>query len=268
MPQKQRGILTNFLCFCLNLSNCPHRDLEHFFRLYLSHLVETCRFPLEVIYTPAKSLHLHPMSMHSPVKTYTSAPPPTLQIQPLTPRFYTNILKYPDATIGVFSEMEHIPQACDPESQRLWASDPAMLQRLIESTIDPSNAKVVQVPSASVSAELPVYPASNPLWQTKTGLRTFMDAFTDSNCPLDMRRRYRAARIYCYLTEKFAWGSYKLAAVYGFLLRTVVLGLYWRGLWWMLCDLPVSRYENVLIVSGVYFVGVRAWTALSGHFYR
>ncbi|CAI7668200.1 unnamed protein product [Penicillium discolor] len=244
------------------------RDLEPFFRLYLSQLVETCRFPLEVIYTPAKSLHLHPMSIHSPVKTYTSAPPPTLQIQPLTPQFYTNILKYPDATTGVFSEMEHIPQACDPESQRLWASDPVMLQRLIESTIDPPNAKVIQVPSASVPAELPVYPASNPPWQTKTGVRTFMDAFTDSNCPLGMRRRYRAARIYCYLTEKYAWGSYKLAAVYEFLLRTAVLGLYWRGLWWMLCDLPVSRYENVLIVSGVYFVGVRALTALSGYFYR
>lgn len=268
MPQKQRGIITNFLCFCLNFSDCPHRDLEPFFRLYLSHLVETCRFPLEVIYTPAKSLHLHPMSMHSPVKTYTSAPPPTLQIQPLTPQFYTNILKYPDPKTGVFSEMENIPQPCDPESQRLWASDPAMLQRLIESTVDLPNAKVIRVPSVSVPAELPIYPASNPPWQTNTGPRTFMDAFTDSNCPLGMRRRYRAARIYCYLTEKFAWGSYKLAAAYAFLLRTVVLRLYWRGLWWMLCDFPVSRYENVLIVSGVYFVGVRAWMALSGYFYR
>lgn len=267
MPQKQRGILNNFPLFCLNFANCPHRDLEPFFRLYLSHLVETCRFPLEVIYTPAKSLHLHPMSMHSQVKTYTSAPPPTLQIQPLTPQFYTNILKYPDATTGVFSEMEHIPQACDPESQRLWASDPAMLQRLIESKIDPPNAKVVQIPSASVPAELPVYPASNPLRQTKSEMRTFMDAFTDSNCPQGMRRRYRVARTYCYLTEKFAWGSYKLAAVYEFLLRTVVLELYWTGLWWMLCDLPVARYENALIVSGVYFVGVRVWTALSGYFY-
>ncbi|KAJ5489902.1 hypothetical protein N7453_010727 [Penicillium expansum] len=244
------------------------RGLEPFFRLYLSHLVKTCRFPLEVIYTPAKSLHLHPMSMRSPVKTFTSAPPPTLLIQPLTPQFYTNILKYPDAKTGAISEMENVPQACDPESQRLWASDPAMLQRLIESAIDSPNTEIAQVRSASVPAELPIHPAKLPPWQTKSGVRSFMDTFTYSNCPSGMRRRYRAARIYCYLTEKFAWGSYSLAAVNEFLLRTVVLGLYWRGLWWMLCDIPVSSYENVVIVSGVYFVGVRAWTALSGYFYR
>lgn len=208
------------------------------------------------------------MSMNSPVKTFTSAPPPTLEIQPLTPQFYTNILKYPDAKTGVFTEMENFPQICDPESQRLWASDPAMLQKLIESETDSPNAKTVQVTSPSVPAELPIYPATLSPWQTNSGLRTFMDAFTDSNCPSGMRRRYRTARIYCYLTEKFAWGSYKLAAFYGFLLRTAVLGLYWRGLWWMLCDLSVSRYEKILMVSGIYFVGVRAWTALSGYFYR
>lgn len=206
--------------------------------------------------------------MRSPVKTFTSAPPPTLLIQPLTPQFYTNILKYPDAKTGAISEMENVPQACDPESQRLWASDPAMLQRLIESAIDSPNTEIAHVRSASVPAELPIHPAKLPPWQTKSGVRSFMDTFTYSNCPSGMRRRYRAARIYCYLTEKFAWGSYRLAAVYEFLLRTVVLGLYWRGLWWMLCDIPVSSYENVVIVSGVYFVGVRAWTALSGYFYR
>ncbi|KAJ5257719.1 hypothetical protein N7524_009275 [Penicillium chrysogenum] len=243
------------------------RILEPFFRLYLSHLVKTCRFPLTVIYTPAKSLHLHPMIMNSPAKIFTSAPPPTLEIQPLTPQFYTNILKYADAKTGLFTELENFPQICDPVSQRLWTSDPAMLQRLTESTTNSPNAKIVQTPSTQVPAEVPVEPASLPACKTESGLRTFMDAFTDSNCSLGMRRRYRAARTYCYLTEKFAWGSYRLAAVYEFLLHTAVLGLCWRGLWWMLCDLLVSSYENVVIMA-IYLAGVRAWMALNGYFYR
>jgi hypothetical protein len=208
------------------------------------------------------------MTMDSQVKTFTSAPPSTLEIQPLTPQFYTNILKYADAKTGVFTELENFPQICDPVSQRLWTSDPAMLQRLIDSATESSNAKIVQVPSTPVPAGVPVETASLAACKTKSGLGTFMDAFTDSNCSLGMRRRYRAAKVYCYLTERFAWGSYRLAAVYEFLLHTVVLGLYWRGLWWMLCDLPVSSYENVIMVSAIYFAGVRAWTALSGYFYR
>lgn len=266
MPRRQRGPLI-FSLLSLKLSNGSCRILEPFFRLYLSHLVKTCRFPLTVIYTPAKSLHLHPMIMNSPAKTFTSAPPPTLEIQPLTPQFYTNILKYADAKTGLFTELENFPQICDPVSQRLWTSDPAMLQRLTESTTNSPNAKIVQTPSTQVPAEVPVEPASLPACKTESGLRTFMDAFTDSNCSLGMRRRYRAARTYCYLTEKFAWGSYRLAAVYEFLLHTAVLGLCWRGLWWMLCDLLVSSYENVVIMA-IYLAGVRAWMALNGYFYR
>ena len=206
--------------------------------------------------------------MNSPVKTFTSVSPPTLEIQPLTPQFYTNILKYAVAKTGVFAELENFPKICDPVSQRLWTSDPAMLQRLVESATDFPNATIVQVRSTAVPAEVRIEPASPAACETKFGLRTFMDAFTDSNCSLGMRRRYRAARIYCYLTERFAWGSYRLAAVYGVLLHTVVLGLYWRGLWWMLCDLRVSSYEKVAMVSATYLAGVRTWMALSGKFYR
>ncbi|KAJ5681953.1 uncharacterized protein N7477_001893 [Penicillium maclennaniae] len=102
---------------------------EHlsFGTIYL-HLVETCTFPLEVTYIPAKSLHLRPISMCSPVETVTR---PNLTIQPLTPQFYTNILKYTDPASGFAAEMEDIPQPCDPISQRLWASDAAPLQKLI-----------------------------------------------------------------------------------------------------------------------------------------
>jgi hypothetical protein len=118
------------ICFVLTYALMRHRTLEPFFRLYLSRLVEACPFPLTMTYIPAKSLHLHPTSMTSPVRTFTPAPPLTLSIQPLTPQFYTNILKYTDAASAFALEMENIPQVCDSESQRLWASNPALLQIL------------------------------------------------------------------------------------------------------------------------------------------
>ncbi|KGO72973.1 hypothetical protein PITC_062010 [Penicillium italicum] len=139
--------------------------------------------------------------------------------------------------------MENVPQA------DIRSRDVAEIDRLDQYQDSPS------VPSASVPAELPADPASLPPRQTKSGVRSFMDTFTDSNGSPGMRRKYRAARVYCYPTEKFTWGSYKLAAVYEFLLRTVVLGLCWRGLWWMPCDIPVLSYENFLIFVRSLFCG-------------
>jgi hypothetical protein len=242
-------------CFLFfDLPNSLYRILEPFFQLYLSHLVQQCSFPLTVIYTPAKSLHIHPVSMRSPAKTLTSAPPLELLIQPLTPQFYTNILKHSDAKSGIFAEIENIPQICDPVSQRLWVSDPVILKDLIESS---------SLSSVPAKKDL----SSGSTISNTSQLPTFMDVFTDANCSSGMCRLYRAARTHYYLTEKFAWGSYKLAAFYESVLRTVVMGLIWMGLW-MVCIFPKTSFENVLTVSGIYFMGVRAWVALSGSFYK
>lgn len=207
------------------------------------------------------------MSMHSQVKTFTSAPPPNLMIQPLTPQFYTNILKYSEATSGFATEMENLPHISDQVSQRLWVSDSVLAQNFISSAETSLASKEAQPYSDSMRPELRTPPANDIPWREKTGPKTFMDAFTDSNCSTGMRRRYRTARIYCYLTENFAWGSYRVAAIYGFLLRMAVMWLSWKGLWWTQCDSAV-RYDDVLVVLGIYLMGVPAWTALSGRFYR
>ncbi|KAJ5364365.1 uncharacterized protein N7496_010078 [Penicillium cataractarum] len=237
----------------------PERTLEQFFRMYLSYLVKQCQFPLEVVYTPAKSLHLHPISIHSSANDLALAPAPVLKIQPLTPRFYTNIAKYPDAKLGFPAEIENMPQVSDSISQRLWVSDPVLLKDLINSENPCTGLEKVNPCSPS---------ASRLLWQSTSRGKSFMDNFTDSHCSNTLHTTYRAARIHCYLTEKFAWGSYKLATVYGILLRAIIMRLVWKGLRQMQCNLATGWFADILTVSGTFFLLIRAWRALTGRFYQ
>jgi hypothetical protein len=221
-------------------------------------MVDQYQFPLEVVYTPAKSLHHHPISMHSPVKTCTSAPPPVLMIQPLTPKFYTNILKYSDALSGFAAEIESIPQTCDPVSQRLWVSDPVLFQKLLDSKNLPSGSEDVQPCSV---------PAGRLAWQCKQEGKPFMDNFTDRHCSSDIRRIYRAARIHCYLTETFAGGSYRVAAIYWVILRAIIMRLVWKRLWRMQCKLSTVKFADILMVVSICLLLIRAWRWLTGRFY-
>lgn len=230
--------------------------METFFRMYLSSMVDKYESPLEVVYTPAKSLQHHPISMHSPVKTFTSAAPPVLMIQPLTPKFYTNMLKYPDAQTGFAAETESIPKNCDPVSQRLWVSDPVLLQKLLNSNNLPSGSEGVQLCSV---------PASRLAWEQEG--KPFMDAFTERHCSSDRRRIYRAARIHCYLTETFALGSYRIATIYGFVLHTIIMRLVWNRLWRMQCNLATVKFADAFMVVAICFLLIRAWEGLTGRFY-
>lgn len=268
MRQRQKGIFHAFLLICYLSNTYDYRFFEPFFRAYLSRLVDACPFPLKVIYTPAKSLHLHSMCMHSPAKSLPSAPPPTLEIQPLTPQFYINILKYSDAKLGFATEMENLPHIADPVSQRLWASDPTLLHDLARSGKALLTSEEDQNCSTSIQHGPPVFPASYLPWLQTSVPKTFMDAFTDSSCSTGMRRKYRAARVHCYLMERFAWGSCRLAAIYGYLVRMAVMWLLWRGLSWMLYNSAVGSIEGVLMVSGICFVGARMWAALIDSYYR
>ncbi|KAJ6021062.1 hypothetical protein N7540_006566 [Penicillium herquei] len=234
----------------------PERVLEPFFRMYLSKLVDQCQFPLKVIYTPAKSLHLHPMTMNSSVKTLTSAPTPALMIQPLTPQFYTNIVKHSDAKSGFALEYESLPRISDPVSQRVWISDLVLLQKLIDSGNTTRTSKQVQS-----------YFTRDSSPQRKARSKTFMDEFTDSHCSIGMRRTYRAARFQCYLAENLAWGSYKLISIYGLLLRLIIMWLICKGILWMQCNAAAAKFEDKLTVSGICFALVCISRALIGYLY-
>lgn len=207
--------------------------------------------------------------MHSLGRTLTSAPPPTLMIQPLTPLFYINILRYTDAKSGFVAEMENLPSASDPVSQRLWVSDPELLQSLIDSADSYASQEAIAC-SPSTRPEAPASSGSPLTAQKKQKSKMFMGAFIESNCSIGMHKAYQAMRIRCYITENFAWGSYRLASFYGFLLRMAVLWLLWKGLWWMQWmqwNSTVVRLEDALLVAGIYFMSVQSLRALSGYLY-
>jgi hypothetical protein len=227
--------------------------------MYIYSLVDRCQFPLEVVYTPAKSLHLHPFFRKSPVKTLTSAPPATLSIQPLTPKFYTNILGYQDALSCFKEEAETIPQVSDPVSQRALVSDMALLQKLIDLDSGSADTKNVQ---PAVEAACP------PRWHPKASSnQSFIDAFTDSRCSREMYATYRIARIHSYLTEKLAGESPRLMTLYGLLLRVFVMRLIWKALWQMLCHSSMGLFSDVIMVSGVCFLLARSRRGLLSRYY-
>ncbi|KAJ5682800.1 hypothetical protein N7462_005965 [Penicillium macrosclerotiorum] len=244
------------------------RVLEGFFRLFLFHLVESCQIPLTVIYTPAKSLHLHPIFMHSSAKMLTSAPPPTLLIQPLTPQFYTNILNYEDIKVGLACEIEDKPQVSDPISKRLWVSDSILLNNFISSAEGSSSFQKQAKPQPdSADSDMLGLAAGYLVPRRNSKSMSFMDSFIRASCSARQRRKYKAARIHRYLTERFALGSYRLASVYGFLLQIAVMQVAWRSLRQMLYyPNPLCR-ENFLVASGVFFLGVRAWSILTDSLY-
>lgn len=219
--------------------------------MYLSSIVKQCQIPLEVVYTPAKSLHLRRISIHSPVKTLTSAPPPVLMIQPLTPKFYTNILKYPDALSGFAAELESDPGVADSVSQRIWVSDVVLLQSLIE-------------PNLTIENFQDNWPSANHFARpSKLGGKSFMDDFTNSQCSRAMRTTYRVARMDCYLTERFAWGSYRIASLYWFILYWIIMRMFWKGLWWMQCNGAMGRFADGLTVSSICLLLIHALRGLT-----
>lgn len=219
--------------------------------MYLASLVDRCQFPLELVYTPAKSLHLHPVSMHSQTKSHAPTLTPVLEIQPLTPQFYTNLLKYNEPKSAFAAEAESLPQLSDPISQRLWVSDPALLNELIDS----------DGPSEDIRT------CSSFGGKSKIESTLFMSSFVESQCPLDQRITYWAARVHFLFTQNTAWGFYRLAAVELFLLRVIIMQMVWKQLWRIHSHLWVVKGSEVFLVPVIFLFLLRAWSWIAGRFY-
>jgi hypothetical protein len=218
-------------------------------------MVNQCQIPLEVVYTPSKSLSLRPISMHSPVNTLTSASQPVLMIQPLTPKFYTNILRYSDALSGFAAELESDPQISDPISQRIWVSDLVLLERLLGPKLTMKDLRE-NSPSARHF--------SRP---HNLACESFMDDFTILQCSKTMRKTYRVAKIHCYLTEKLAWGSYRIADLYWLILCVISMRLVWKFLWWVQCKWAIGRFPDFVMVSGFCFLLLQVLRSLTSNIY-
>lgn len=248
------ALLSSFPICCSQLSNPLQSDLEPFFRHYLSHLASHCSYPLTLNYIPSKSHHFQPASFHSPVTPSASSPAKTLTVQPLTPAVYTSILQYLDATSGFASEMRVSPTVSDALSQRLWVSDPSLLQELLAAAPPSLVPKEGQPPQPWLSALSKVSPA----WLRKSSGTTFMDTFVYSHLPPEMHRTYRRALCRHHLAETFAFGLHKLLSVYGLIARFALVCTIVRIMTSILWTPAGSWFENMVVVSGASFL-VAGW---------
>lgn len=81
------------------------KALEHFFRSFLTHVVETSSRPLRVIYHPAHPEEEEEIVLYSPNATYEESQTHTLTLKVLTPAFYSRFIHY-----------AHVSEAFDRES--------------------------------------------------------------------------------------------------------------------------------------------------------
>ncbi|KAI2898419.1 hypothetical protein CBS63078_7658 [Aspergillus niger] len=109
------------------------RYLELFFREYLSQLAAHCTFPLCIEYIPPRSIHFDRLMFNSLIPP-TSHPRPVLEIEILTPRFYTSFTEYPDAKTAFARETAARPTNSDPDSRYLNVSDPSLLDKLLDTS--------------------------------------------------------------------------------------------------------------------------------------
>ena len=91
-----------------------------------------------------------------------------------------------------------------------------------------------------------------------------MDNFIEYQCSSAIRRKYWIARIHCYLTETFAGGSYRVAAIYWVVLRAIIIRLFWKVLWRMQCGRATAKSENFLMVLCTSLLLLRAWRKVTG----
>ncbi|CAK96946.1 uncharacterized protein BO96DRAFT_324332 [Aspergillus niger CBS 101883] len=109
------------------------RYLEQFFREYLSQLAAHCTFPLCIEYIPPRSIHFDRLMFNSFIPP-TSHPRPVLEIEILTPRFYTSFTEYPDAKTAFARETAVRPTNSDPDSRYLNVSNPSLLDKLLDTS--------------------------------------------------------------------------------------------------------------------------------------
>ncbi|KAE8157882.1 hypothetical protein BDV40DRAFT_308286 [Aspergillus tamarii] len=162
------------------------RALELPFRQYLSELASHTSFPVSIKYIPPKSIHFDDITFYSLACTASSSPP-TLAIQPLTPRFYTSFPQYDSPQVAFSTGIKATPTNSDESSCRLFISDCSLMDRILATTrqtLDTETAKSGATNSMGWESKMLhiIMPSLR-----KSPAETFMDRFPLSNCAVYQR---------------------------------------------------------------------------------
>ncbi|RAL03493.1 uncharacterized protein BO80DRAFT_488490 [Aspergillus ibericus CBS 121593] len=204
------------------------RSLELVFCEYLSQLIKHCNIPLTLKYTPPKTISFEPITFHSPVPP-TSHPRPSLEICPITPRFYTSITQYRTAKQGFLAECMPCITEADDTSSRLYVSDWTLLTDLLD------RATPALDDTLSLKSSTPGFQsrwkcaAANHLipWLRRSSASetTFMARFVSVNCAPDTYWKYRKCVFHHLLSLMLPIESQAVVQLCFIMVRMVLVGV-------------------------------------------
>lgn len=233
------------------------RSLEPFFRLFLAHTVAQYPCPLTVLYHPSKSHWLVSETFHSRGVSRELPEPgdtTTVTVRVQGPSFYTSIMRYEDASVGMDTELSHFPVPADQQSQRLWASNSTQLQEIATSTKPGYTATI----NAGLDWKTRVRQVL-VRWLRKTPNPTFMDRFVYGHLQPSQQRGYQVALLRHLLAERFALGSHGLLRLYEHMASIAVA--------WVVLILPIIAIggiplEKIQIAANVGVIVFAGWVHL------
>ena len=209
------------------------KQLEAFFRNFLTHVVEQCESSLRVIYEPAHH-NGEEIVLYSPCFTYEEDRQRTLTLQVLSPAFYSRFVHYAHAREAFDREC----LATDEKNRTVVIRNPSLLPVLLEwmqnerKLTQPEQTSLDQMQWALLRRLR--CPPSNPSYPNSTNsgpeydvtdIRTFchseLDEFVQQH--FEDAGAYRKIVTKLFLAQRFSLGSPALITFVDWLVRGIIL---------------------------------------------
>ncbi|THC87877.1 hypothetical protein EYZ11_012680 [Aspergillus tanneri] len=252
------------------------RISELFFREYLSQLASRCSSPLSITYLPPKSIHFEPIVFQSPIPP-ASLHLQVLTVQPLTPRFYTSFLEYPNQKHAFNTESSLSPTNSDPESRRLSISDPCLLDQVLTTAGQALESELTKTSAHHVHHWTSTFFHFFISFLRSSSTPSFMDRFFEHFSPAPDQRVYHAARAHYLLACRLPIESQAIVQLGFIAVRTMLVDVFlhaayriWareRAVQWLVeasitpgvGALVYGGWEMVQNYIGEYYLNPFAW---------
>ncbi|KGO72221.1 Protein of unknown function DUF1365 [Penicillium expansum] len=204
------------------------RNLESFWRAFLSRCVTSFPEPVELTYIPSASISNEHVRLLSPCSK-SAAAVKCLTVEVVDPGFYARVVNYADLWEGISHEQQQKENHADATSRPLTVSDLQLLHTLI----------------SSFQKMVPPFPRGFGLTLRNVlawcrGSRSEMDSFVLSSTAPFLHPHYTDCVIRIALMHRFAMNSPSLLWIYGVLAR------------WMLLNMGLSVLSIMGIVPTTY----------------
>ncbi|CAI7597213.1 unnamed protein product [Penicillium glandicola] len=189
------------------------RELEPFWRAFMSQCVDNFPHPLELTYIPSASISNEHVCLLSPsARIESNETTQRLTVEAVDPGFYSRVVNCADLWEGISHEQQQEGSCADTTSSPLAVSDALLLHTLITTF----QKKILPAPVRSFLS------LGNVLAVCR-GSEAQMDSFVLSSTPPFVHSRYTECVIKMALASRFSVSSQPLLWVYGVLARYMLL---------------------------------------------